>query len=137
MSNEWFEVSFIILVPAKCPLVPIFLLLSTRKEVADFEFAARAFEQAVKVKESDRVWCVVCDADPALKKGFLKSSIFDPHITIFLNCELHLRTNIDDKLKELAVLKSMRKHILEQIFGHEMADSELKTGSSSFCIWFA
>ncbi|MCP4486127.1 MAG: hypothetical protein GY820_02230 [Gammaproteobacteria bacterium] len=126
--------------------MPVFMTLTTRKEADDFAFLARSLKESIGAKPEEYIWCVVADSDAAQRKGLnevhskvhnfiklktclgkssccsanLKVGLFDEQLTKFIPCELHMRTNVDDKLAHLKFSKEQRSDILIQIFGREL-----------------
>ncbi len=117
--------------PPRQPLSPLCLMLSTSKASEDFAYLAHKVKSLIGGRDDDYVFAIVSDSDAAQEKGLRQCSLFKEHLTVFLKGELHLRDDIDKKLKTLKFSEETRETIIRQIFGQEVAD---QVGCFSFSV---
>ncbi len=97
-------------------------MLSTSKATEDFAYLAHKLKSILGGHEDDYIFAIVSDSDAAQEKGLRQCSLFNEHLTVFLKGELHLRDDVDKKMKSLKFSERSRGIILRQIFGQEVAD---------------
>ncbi len=89
---------------------------------SNYEFLGESMAKAGLVDETDEIHVFLTDGVQALIQGLRSQVQF--RAATHLRCELHLRENVETKLKNMGATEVVRKVLLKEIFGSETREKD-------------
>ncbi len=82
------------------PLVPLGFALVDGQEKSDYHYVAENLKKSANLGPDDNVVAYVGDQDRAMISGLRESSLFDENKTLYMPCELHVRSNMEVEMEK-------------------------------------